>query len=136
MPKPNVQTSSGTRRSCRECGTRLVGRSDKQFCADFCRNAFHNRENREVNALLRRGNQVLRRNYRILQWAVGQGDSFRIRPEQLEARGFNFLWYTRLLGSGLRKPAYQIYDLVYSMQEDGSYKVHPGTLDLFPVIGT
>ncbi len=31
-------------RHCTECGQRLAGRSDKKFCNDQCRTAWHNKQ--------------------------------------------------------------------------------------------
>ena len=28
---------------CPECGEKIIGRVDKKFCSDYCRNAFNNK---------------------------------------------------------------------------------------------
>jgi predicted nucleic acid-binding Zn ribbon protein len=51
---------------CRDCGTKLLGRSDKKFCNDYCRNAYHGKQNRDVSNRMRNINNILRKNRRIL----------------------------------------------------------------------
>ena len=54
-------------RACLECGAKIVGRIDKKFCSDACRNAYNNRINKDSKNLIRNTNNRLRRNYRILE---------------------------------------------------------------------
>ena len=51
---------------CLECGEKIVGREDKKFCSDGCRNAYNNKMNKDSNNLMRNINNKLRKNYRIL----------------------------------------------------------------------
>ena len=53
-------------KSCLQCGDKISGRSDKKFCSDYCRNAFNNDQNRDVNNYVRNINNILRKNRRIL----------------------------------------------------------------------
>ena len=110
-------------RCCRECGARLRGRSDKRFCGDFCRNSFHNRRNRETNRLVGKVNQILRRNYRILKWALKQGEGYRITAAGLLRLGFNHQWYTRMVGREKGREAFLVYDLLLLREPDGAYTV-------------
>ena len=34
-------------KNCLECGTRIIGRADKKFCNDSCRNSYNNKFNKE-----------------------------------------------------------------------------------------
>jgi vacuolar-type H+-ATPase subunit B/Vma2 len=54
-------------RSCPECGEKIVGRIDKKFCSDGCRNAYNNRVNKDSKNLIRNINNRLRKNWRILE---------------------------------------------------------------------
>lgn len=54
-------------RKCPECGDRIIGRVDKKFCSDGCRNAHNNRINKDSKNLIRNTNNRLRKNYRILE---------------------------------------------------------------------
>ena len=53
-------------RPCKECGQKLSGRRDQKFCSDYCRNTFNNRLNEDSTNYMRRINNILRRNRRIL----------------------------------------------------------------------
>ncbi|KKQ83435.1 MAG: hypothetical protein UT04_C0032G0014 [Candidatus Daviesbacteria bacterium GW2011_GWF2_38_7] len=55
------------KKTCIECGETIVGRSDKKFCCDLCRNSYNNKQNSESTNLVRNINNILRKNRRILQ---------------------------------------------------------------------
>jgi hypothetical protein len=52
---------------CQECGEKLMGRADKKFCGDACRNAFNNRLSGETNNTIRKMVLALKKNRRILE---------------------------------------------------------------------
>ena len=54
-------------RKCLECNEKLVGRIDKKFCSDFCRNNYNNNINKDNTNLIRNTNHRLRKNWRILE---------------------------------------------------------------------
>ena len=54
-------------KQCPECGDNIVGRIDKKFCSDACRNAYNNKVNKDSKNLIRNTNNRLRKNYRILE---------------------------------------------------------------------
>ena len=80
-------------KSCEECGSILVGRIDKRFCSDQCRNSFNNRLNSDVTNHIRNINNALRRNRRILMELNPQG-KVRTSREKLLMKGFDFGHYT------------------------------------------
>ena len=51
---------------CLECGEPVIGRIDKKFCSDYCRNTFNNKVNKESKNLIRNINNRLRKNHRVL----------------------------------------------------------------------
>ena len=51
---------------CRECQVEIVGRADKKFCSDYCRNAYNNRRYKAEQYLLRKVNGILKKNRIIL----------------------------------------------------------------------
>jgi len=53
-------------RKCQECAQLLKGRKDQKFCSDYCRNTFNNRLNEDATNYVRRINNILRKNRRIL----------------------------------------------------------------------
>ena len=55
------------KRKCLECGVEIMGRADKKFCSDYCRNAYNNRNNKAQVSLIRNINNRLKKNWRILE---------------------------------------------------------------------
>ena len=55
------------KKQCPECNDPIVGRTDKKFCSDGCRNSFNNRVNKDQKNLIRNINNRLRKNWRILE---------------------------------------------------------------------
>jgi predicted nucleic acid-binding Zn ribbon protein len=46
-------------KNCPECGEKIIGRIDKIFCSDQCRNTYNNRQNRASTNLIRKINSKL-----------------------------------------------------------------------------
>ncbi|QIE60066.1 hypothetical protein G5B37_10975 [Rasiella rasia] len=80
-------------RTCPECGDKLIGRADKKYCSDACRNAHNNSLNKDRKNLVRNVNNRLRKNYRILE-ALNTKDKTKVKKETLLKHGFNFKFYT------------------------------------------
>ena len=53
-------------KTCLECNEKIIGREDKKFCSDGCRNAYNNKINKDSTNFMRNINNKLRKNYRIL----------------------------------------------------------------------
>ena len=60
------------KRECAECGHKLVGRTDKKFCNDYCRNSFNNKRYRKEQYAKREIQGVLNVNYSILKSICSQ----------------------------------------------------------------
>lgn len=95
-------------RLCPECGEKIIGRSDKKFCSDACRNAYNNALNKDSKNLVRNINNRLRKNYRILE-ALNTKDKTKVKKETLAKHGFNFQFFT----SQYVTQAGSIYKYVY-----------------------
>lgn len=80
-------------KNCLYCGDQLIGRTDKKFCNDQCRNNFNNQLNSDSSALVRRINNTLRKNRRILSDLNPSGKT-SVHKEKLINQGFNFNYYT------------------------------------------
>ena len=78
---------------CLNCDDSYVGRSDKKFCSDQCRNTFNNKVKRENEKLILEINKTLRRNRKILKQFNPEGKT-TIRREYLDKLGFNFNFHT------------------------------------------
>lgn len=76
-------------KSCEECGSVIIGRIDKRFCSDHCRNSFNNRLNSDVTNYIRNINNALRKNRRILIELNPEGKT-RLSRDKLLSKGFDF----------------------------------------------
>ncbi|MCG9911544.1 MAG: hypothetical protein MH137_09620 [Flavobacteriales bacterium] len=76
-------------RKCTECGEVLIGRADKKFCSDMCRNAFNNRQSGEVSNSMRRVILALKKNRRILAGFI-ESDKKKITKKTLLETGYDF----------------------------------------------
>ncbi|AQX13183.1 hypothetical protein BAX94_13835 [Elizabethkingia meningoseptica] len=79
---------------CLECGEKILGRSDKKFCTDSCRNAYNNRQNKDSTNLMRNINNRLRKNHRILRHINKEGKT-KISQQKLLSLGFDFNFITQ-----------------------------------------
>lgn len=78
---------------CKNCYEEFIGRSDKKFCSDQCRNTFNNKVKRNHEKLIIDINKILRKNRIILKQFNPEGKT-TIRKEYLSKLGFNFRYYT------------------------------------------
>ncbi|GAA4166563.1 hypothetical protein GCM10022217_40570 [Chryseobacterium ginsenosidimutans] len=103
--------------NCLECGEKIIGRSDKKFCNDACRNAYNNKQNKDSSNLMRNINNKLRKNYRILVEINTDGKT-KIAKSKLDGLGFDFEYFTNLKvyknGSEYRF----VYDYGYKLLEE------------------
>lgn len=107
-------------KSCLECGEKIVGRVDKKFCSDYCRNAHHNNLNKDRKNLVRNVNNQLRKNYRILE-EFNPNEKTTISKNKLLARGFNFDYLTSIYTTKTGKVYYFVYDQGYLPLENEIY---------------
>ncbi|MFZ5552011.1 MAG: hypothetical protein ACOZCO_02760 [Bacteroidota bacterium] len=79
---------------CIECREPIIGRPDKRFCSDQCRNAYNNKLNSDANNFVRNVNNTLRKNRRILSAVLGDNEKGKISKEKLMLQGYNFNYHT------------------------------------------
>jgi len=79
---------------CPECGEKIIGRVDKKFCSDQCRNTYNNRLNSDASNTVRNINNILRKNRRILQELNKQSGKTMVAKDMLLSKGFNFTYIT------------------------------------------
>jgi hypothetical protein len=109
-----------SQRLCLECNERLLGRTDKKFCSDYCRNTFNNRQNSEFTKYIRDVNRILRSNRRILMEYRNVGRQ-EISERRLLQLGFRMNYTTghKLKPNG--KIQMYIYDQVMEHLENDTY---------------
>lgn len=86
--------SKNSIRKCPECGEEIVGRADKKFCSDQCRNTYNNRLNSDASNTVRNVNNILRKNRRILAELNKQSGKTMVPKESMLINGFNFTYHT------------------------------------------
>jgi hypothetical protein len=115
-----IKTEKIMEKNCLECGEKIVGREDKKFCGDGCRNAFNNKMNKDSNNYMRNTNNKLRRNYRILVELNTDGKSKTSRLKLLN-KGFDFDYLTNIRTTQNGNTYYFIYDQGYMAIENDFY---------------
>lgn len=106
---------------CLKCGGKIIGRADKKYCNEACKNAYNNYRNRKKNSLIYRINQKLRKNHRILCHLCENRTKTKVSKKQLLNKGFNFdvFTYSRPTSIGI---VYFIYDKSYIITNtEGEY---------------
>ena len=100
-----------------ECNDKIVGREDKKFCSDGCRNSYNNKINKDSTNFMRNVNNKLRKNYRILSALNVEGKSKTSRAKLL-SKGFDFDFFTNILNTKTGNTYYFIYDQGYLALEN------------------
>ncbi len=107
-------------KSCPECGDKIIGRADKKFCSDGCRNSYNNKFNKDSKNLVRTINNRLRRNYRILN-ALNPQEKTKTTKQKLSTAGFDFNYFTSIYTTKAGTVYYFVYDQGYLPLEGDFY---------------
>lgn len=107
-------------KTCLECSEKIVGREDKKFCSDSCRNAYNNKINKDSNNFMRNINNKLRKNYRILSELNTEGKSKSTKDKMLR-KGFDFDFFTNILQTKTGNTYYFLYDQGYRALDNDYY---------------
>ncbi len=99
-------------KQCLECGEKIVGRTDKKFCTDYCRNAHNNKVNKDSKNLIRNTNNRLRKNYKILSELNLSGKT-KVTKTKLLLQNFDFTLFTSIYTTKTGNVYYYIYDQGY-----------------------
>jgi hypothetical protein len=112
-------------KTCLECHERVIGREDKKFCSDGCRNSYNNRINKDTNNLMRNVHHQLRKNYRLLLEFHLAGE-YKINRIKLIEKGFDFDFFT---GGRQTKKGFTffVYDQGYVPLKNGRLKLFQTT---------
>lgn len=107
-------------RLCKECEQKLTGRRDQKFCSDYCRNTYNNRLNEDSNKYIRRINNILRKNRRILATLNPKG-KVTVDGITLAEEGFNFHYYTNVYETKTGSKYYFCYEQGYLKLDNDKY---------------
>ena len=105
-----------------ECGEKIIGRADKKFCSDACRNAHNNALNKDSKNLIRNINNRLRKNYRILE-TLNPKDKTKTTKEKLLRLGFNFEYFTSTYTTKAGAVYFYLYDQGYLLLDNDFYLI-------------
>ena len=105
------------KKKCLECDFEIIGRVDKKFCSDQCRNTYNNRFKRDETNYIRNINNILRKNRRILLELNPNGKA-KVSRTKLQMKGFNFDYFTNTYTTKAKKIYYYCYDQGYLPIED------------------
>lgn len=105
---------------CLECAEKIVGREDKKFCSDGCRNSYNNKINKDSTNFMRNVNNKLRKNYRILCELNVDGKSKTTRNKMM-SKGFDYEFFTSVLNTKTGNTYFFVYDQGYRVLEDDFY---------------
>lgn len=112
-----------TERKCHHCGERVVGRIDKKFCSDACRNSFNNDRNKDQTNLMRNINNQLRKNHRILLTYATSNHLKKIDRNELITQGFSFTYHTHVYTPLTGLTYFFVYDIGYAVIEEDFLKI-------------
>lgn len=107
-------------KKCLECGEKVMGRIDKKFCSDYCRNTFNNKVNKESKNLIRNTNNRLRKNYKILSELNISGKT-KVTRRKLFDNGFDFRLFTSMYTTKTGNIYFYVYNQGYLELENETY---------------
>jgi hypothetical protein len=108
------------KKNCLECGLSFVGRSDKKFCSNYCRNTYNNKINPACRNLIRNTNNRLKRNHKILEKLNANGKT-TVSKQTLHDAGFDFQTLTSLSTTNEGNTCFYVYNQGYSCLEKNHY---------------
>ena len=109
-------------KNCLECGENIVGRADKKFCSDMCRNAYNNKLNSDSYNIVRNMNNQLRKNRRILE-EICVSEKAKVTKNTLIQKGFDFNLITSIRTTQKGSTYFFVYDFGYLPLENDFYLI-------------
>ena len=100
-------------KKCFECGSELIGRTDKKFCDHLCKSNYHNKIYREEAVYVNHVNKILKTNRRIIERFSAKGRA-SVPKVQLEKSGFNFNFYTHIRKTSKGITLRHVYEYGYT----------------------
>lgn len=107
-------------RFCLECNEPVIGRADKKFCNDNCRNEYNNKVNKDAKNLIRNTNNRLRKNWRILE-KLNPDEKTKTTRNKLIEHGFDFSYFTSIYTTKAGTIYYFVYNQGYLPLENEFY---------------
>jgi predicted nucleic acid-binding Zn ribbon protein len=105
---------------CPVCSEPIIGRMDKKFCSDQCRNSYNNQKNIQSSPVIRNINKILANNHRILLKLNPEGKT-KVSKKRLVSGGFNFDYFTSIYNTQKGTTYYFCYEQGYLPLEGEFY---------------
>ncbi len=105
---------------CPECDEKIIGRIDKKFCSDYCRNSYNNKVNKDSKNLIRNTNNHLRKNYKTLS-ELNESGKTKVTRAKLLTHNFAFNFFTSIYITKTGNTYYYIYDQGYLALDNDLY---------------
>jgi hypothetical protein len=102
---------------CLFCQETLQGRSDKKFCNDQCKSAYHNQQPKSSEIYIKTINRQLRANRSALRKACPLGKA-TVRIDFLKQLGMDLKYYTHTWKSRSNITYYFCYDYGYTQSTE------------------
>ncbi|MCW3070310.1 MAG: hypothetical protein JWO44_200 [Bacteroidetes bacterium] len=109
-------------KSCPVCNKPVIGRTDKKYCSDLCRNSHNNDSLIEIRSKVNQVHTILRRNRRILEELIGLNIR-KVSKEKLLRQGLNFYYVTSFEYDKDRNFRYMCYEYGYYAVGNDCYKL-------------
>ncbi|MGB1039770.1 MAG: hypothetical protein ACPGVD_02770 [Flavobacteriales bacterium] len=107
-------------KQCLECGEKVMGRADKKFCSDYCRNSYNNKIDKGDKNLVRNINNRLKKNYKILS-ELNPNEKGKTHRDKLIGKNFDFNYFTSIYKTKKGAVYYFVYNQGYLELENGYY---------------
>ena len=107
---------------CLNCGKIAYGRSDRKFCCQQCKNAWHNARTRESRLYRSRIITALGRNYNVLRSALERGE-LSIDLMTLQDRGFRPCYVTGHRSVRYGSDVCRCFDISYCQSASRVYRI-------------
>ncbi|MEX6688997.1 hypothetical protein QTN47_15925 [Danxiaibacter flavus] len=109
---------------CLACNKPLLGRTDKKFCNDYCRNAFNNQRKPANNSYIRSINNQLLKNRRILESLLPATEEMsKASKDKLTQLGFVFKYSTHSYVNKKGNVYFFCYDYGYLPLDNDVYLI-------------
>ncbi len=106
------------KRLCPVCQEPILGRVDKKFCSDACRNSYNNVKYSATTKQVQRVNRALKRNHQILKKLNVNGKT-KVSRSKLLQEGFDFTFITQVYETQKGHHYRLCYDVGYlALSED------------------
>jgi hypothetical protein len=122
-----VNTPVIVSKTCLCCDKPLKGRIDKKFCDDYCRSNYNYKLNATASPIVRKINNALKKNRRILEeLSSREGVAIKVSKQKLLEKAFHFTYYTHTYTNKKGSVYYFCYEYGYLPLENDMFLIVKG----------